>query len=45
MVNISYLGYAQLQNFNFFDSLKPYWDKSRNNLKIDENERVHSDTL
>ena len=26
-------------------SLKPYWDKSRNNLKIDENERVHSNTL
>ena len=30
---------------NLYFSLKPYWDKSRNNLKIDENERVHSNTL
>ena len=29
----------------FYLSLKHYWDKSRNNLKIDENERVHFNTL
>ena len=25
--------------------LKHYWDKSRNNLKIDQNERVYVNTL
>ena len=49
----NYLKNKTIQNNNFllknflwiFVSLKPYWDKSRNNLKIDENERVHSNTL
>ena len=37
--------YFLLDLWRIRTSLKPYWDKSRNNLKIDENERVHSNTL
>ena len=33
------------RNFFYLSSLKHYWDKSRNTLKIDENERVHFNTL
>jgi hypothetical protein len=38
-----------LKNTHFgvkmINSLKHCWDKSRNNFKIDENERVHFNTL